>query len=110
MHVIVWEFRASAGQEEEFERVYGPVGAWARLFARGDGFIATELLRDIGERGRYLTIDRWTSQEAFEAFHHRWGGAYRTLDQRCAAVRERETALGSFVSTDHPQETTEPEP
>jgi heme-degrading monooxygenase HmoA len=101
MHVIVWEFRASAGQEAEFERVYGPEGVWADLFARGDGFIATELLRDTGERGRYLTIDRWTSQAAFEAFRHRWGEAYRALDQRCEGLRERETLLGSFANPDH---------
>jgi heme-degrading monooxygenase HmoA len=99
MHVIIWEFRARAGLEEEFERAYGPEGTWARLFAHGDGFIGIELLRDVGERGRYLTIDRWTSQAAFEAFRHRWGDAYRAQDQRCTGLRERETPLGSFADS-----------
>lgn len=98
MHAIVWEFWAKAGQEAEFERVYGPEGAWARLFARGEGFLGTELLRDADQRGRYLTIDRWTSSAAFDAFRQRWAEEYRALDRQCEALRQRETPLGSFTS------------
>jgi heme-degrading monooxygenase HmoA len=98
MHVIVWEFRATTGREEEFERVYGPDGAWADLFARGDGYLGTELLRDVGERGRYITIDRWTSPAAFATFRDRWASDYRALDRRCEALTSRETPLGNFAS------------
>ena len=97
MYAIVWEFRARPGQETAFEQVYGPEGAWARLFARGAGFLGTELLGDADERGRYLTIDRWTSRAAFEAFRQRWDEEYRALDGQCAAMRLHETPLGSFT-------------
>lgn len=98
MHAIVWEFQVRPEQEAEFERVYGPEGAWARLFAGGEGFLGTELLRDVDDRGRYLTIDRWTSAAAFAAFRDRWADDYRDLDRRCAALTSRETALGAFVA------------
>ncbi len=96
MHAIVWEFWTRPGREEEFARVYGPNGVWARLFARGDGFVATELLRDVADRGRFVTIDRWTSPAAFSAFLDRWTDDYRALDRRCEALTDRETALGTF--------------
>ena|SRR5687768_6951756 len=97
MHAIVWEFWARTGREAEFERVYGPEGAWARLFARGEGFLGTELLRDVEARGHYLTIDRWTSFADFAAFRQRWAEEYQALDRRCAALRAREAPLGSFA-------------
>jgi heme-degrading monooxygenase HmoA len=97
MYVIVWEFRAKAGHEEEFERVYGPEGKWAQLFAHGEGYLGTELLGDVADRGRYVTIDRWTSHAAFEAFRRQWSDEYRALDRRCEALRAEETALGSFA-------------
>ena len=97
MHLIVWEFRARAGREEEFERVYGREGERARLFSRGEGYLGTEILCDVDERGRYVTIDRWTSRADFAAFRHRWASGYRELDRRCEALREQETALGSFA-------------
>ena len=31
--VAVWEFWVHAGDAERFEAVYGPSGAWAKLFA-----------------------------------------------------------------------------
>ena len=97
MLVIVWEYLARPGQHEEFERVYGPEGEWARFFARGVGYLGTELLSDVNEKGRYLTIDRWVSREAFDAFQSRWGGEYREIDQRYEALTIREVALGSFA-------------
>lgn len=100
MHAIVWELRASSGHEEEFEHLYGPNGEWVQLFARAAGYIGTELLSDVEERGRYITIDRWISRSAFEAFRNRWLSGYRSLDHRCDVLREREVALGSFASSD----------
>ena len=61
MHVIIWEFRAQRGREGEFEGAYGPDGDWANFFRSGEGYLGTELMRDLETPGRYVTIDRWTS-------------------------------------------------
>ena len=66
--MIAVVFSYEARDAEEFERVYGPDGEWARFFSRGRGYIGTELLRDIEMRGRYLVIDRWESIDAYNTF------------------------------------------
>jgi heme-degrading monooxygenase HmoA len=97
VHLIIWRLWVRPGREAEFEQVYGPAGDWAQLFARGDGFIGTELLRDVAELNHYVTIDRWTSRAAFETFRERWADDYRELDKRCEALTLREEALGTFT-------------
>jgi heme-degrading monooxygenase HmoA len=98
MHVIIWEFRARTGREEEFERAYGPAGDWARLFERGAGYLGTELHRDGQKERRYVSIDRWATREAFEAFRAGWKKDYDDLDRRCEALTEHEAPIGWFSS------------
>ena len=93
--VIVWEFEARAGKEPEFEQAYSAQGEWAKLFARSPEYRGTELLQS-AERNYYLTIDRWTSAEAFAAFRERWAAEYEALDRACKALTQRETAIGRF--------------
>ena len=98
MYVIVWEFEPKAGQEREFERAYAADGDWAALFQRSPEFRGTELLRPVAGR-RYLTIDRWTSAEAFVAFRDRWQADYEALDRSCERLTEREVLVGRFDSS-----------
>ncbi len=97
-HVLVWQFRVRAGREADFEADYGPRGAWAALFARADGYLGTELLRDTAVARRYVTIDRWASADAFERFRREHGADYARLDAQCDAWTEEETALGAFAA------------
>ena len=92
----MWEFDAKPQSWREFERAYGPTGAWAQLFRKGDGYVATELLLDREVPGRYVTIDRWDFRAAFEAFRERFDVEYERLDQACEALTTRETLIGRF--------------
>jgi heme-degrading monooxygenase HmoA len=94
--VIAWEFVIKPGAEERFEHVYGPEGDWAQLFRRAAGYVRTELLRDIANVRRYLCLDYWDSEDAFERFQLQWGREYKALDAECEALTEAETPLGSF--------------
>ena len=98
MYVILWRFRTVVGQESEFERAYGPSGEWAQLFRRAAGYLGTELLlrRSDAESREYLTLDRWASRAAYEAFRVRRSGAYRQLDRRSEELTEEGTFLGAF--------------
>jgi heme-degrading monooxygenase HmoA len=95
-HVILWEFRVRAGCEAAFEATYGPRGRWVQLFARGEGYLHTELLRDAALPGRYLTIDRWVSAEASARFKADHQAEYDELDVLCEAWTESEAFLGAF--------------
>jgi len=94
---IVWEFRIRPGAEAAFEAAYGPRGAWAELFAGGEGYLGTELLRDARSPGRYLTVDRWASAADHARFREAHAGEYARLDERLAALTEAELELGSFL-------------
>lgn len=98
-YVILWEFEVRVGKENEFEKMYGPEGAWAQLFRRDDGYVGTELVRDAGENNRYLTLDFWISQERYETFCRENWQDYKAIDQKCEALTESERQIGSFVRT-----------
>ena len=78
---IVWEFRVRKGMEREFESRYSSYGAWARLFAKSDGYGGTTLMRDAA---------------SFAAFKQAQGNEYAALDKDCEALTEAEVHVGTF--------------
>jgi heme-degrading monooxygenase HmoA len=96
VYVIVWEFHVRDGCEHDFETIYGPEGAWTRFFRRGDGYLGTELTRDVEQQNRYLTLDFWASQTDYERFRAQYGREYEALDKKCEELTDKEIAHGSF--------------
>jgi hypothetical protein len=86
--------------ESEFRRHYGPDGSWARLFRQDPAYIETLLLNDRSTRGRYLTVDRWKTAEAYRSFRERFAEDYAALDRLCEALTGQEADLGSFMELD----------
>ena len=95
-YLVIWQFRPRPGLEQLFERAYGPHDPWARLFATFEGFVRTELNRDLKDSRRYLTIDFWTSKEAYECFREKYAAEYAAIDQECGALTDEEKPLGEF--------------
>lgn len=97
-YVIVWEYRVPAERAADFERAYGPDGVWASLFRDQAGYLGTELVQG-GEAGVYVTIDRWTSEDAVERFMRAARVQYDRLDADLAAltVAERLVARGPSI-------------
>src|SRR5215208_8482087 len=100
MYILLWEFRPRPGRERDFEAAYGPEGTWSRFFRGGAGYLGTELLRDEGGAGRYVTADRWVSREAYEAFRRDRFAEYEALDRRLEALTASESTLGAFESVE----------
>lgn len=94
MIAILWTYRVEPSWAALFEAIYGPEGDWAQLFRQADGYCGTELLAE--SEGRYVTIDRWESAEAFRLFKQRFADAYALLDTRCEALTEAEEFIGEF--------------
>jgi len=97
MFVIVWQFEIAEEKIAAFESAYGPDGAWAQLFRKSPDYKGTELLRDSYQSGKYLTIDRWTSEEAFRSFRKQHDADYEALDRSCDALTSRETRIGAYT-------------
>jgi heme-degrading monooxygenase HmoA len=97
MFVVVWQFEIAEEKIADFEAAYGPDGDWAKLFRNSPEYLGTELLTDAYISGSYLTIDRWTSDEAFRAFRRDNDAAYEALDRSCDDLTSRETRIGAYV-------------
>ncbi|MFC5862852.1 antibiotic biosynthesis monooxygenase family protein [Acidicapsa dinghuensis] len=96
MFVILWQFDIAEGGIAAFEEAYGPTGSWSRLFTRSGAYHGTELLKDAYVPGRYVTIDRWDSEDAFRAFRAEYDADYEALDRSCDAITASENRIGAF--------------
>jgi heme-degrading monooxygenase HmoA len=97
MFVVIWQFEIAQEKESAFEAAYSPEGAWAKLFHSSPDYRGTELLRDAYIPGAYLTIDRWSSEEAFRAFRKEHDSAYEALDRACDPLTSSETRIGAYT-------------
>ena len=97
-YLVIWEFQVKPEAKLAFEQAYGPEGDWARLFSQSSDYRGTQLLRDSNRSGRYLTLDRWTSREAFHQFKQAHQADYDAFDQRCEAMTDNESLIGEFES------------
>ena len=91
--VRVWQYDVRPGHEAEFERLYGASGAWAQLFARSSDYLGTELFRAVQRPRRYVTVDRFSSEEAWHGFLSEHRTAYTELDSHCAELTDAEVDL-----------------
>ena len=96
MLVIVWEYMARADRLEEFETMYRPDGPWVELFKRSPGFLSTTLMRDTRDSHRFVVADRWTSEEAYEAFKLEFADDYKNLSERGERLHRAEHLIGRF--------------
>ena len=96
-YLVIWEFQVCEGIERRFEKVYGSDGDWARFFRQDESYITTELVHTLAEGRTYLTLDLWTSQEAYDAFRKQHLAEYEKLDRKYEELTEREREIGGFV-------------
>jgi heme-degrading monooxygenase HmoA len=94
--VIALVFRYEVRDPDQFERIYGPDGEWARFFRQGRGFVGTELLRDVEEPGRYLVVDRWESAEAYNDFVSSHRDEYLRRSDDAGLYYDQELRFGTF--------------
>jgi heme-degrading monooxygenase HmoA len=97
MYVSIWEFQVKKGSESEFERLYGSEGPWVKLSKNDEGYIKTELFRDLYHSHRYVRVDYWGSQEACVTFLNANRDEFAALDKQCKMLIEKEAILGEFM-------------
>jgi len=98
----VWEYEVPAEVEVEFLRHYTPEGTWARLFRRAAGYLGTQLYRDRRRRTRYMTVDHWIDEAAYQEFRRQFAAEFQALDQTCAGLTRHEAHLGDLESVPEP--------
>lgn len=96
MYLILWEYKVRPDKVEAFEEFYGSEGAWAKLFAKAEGFLGTTLSKKLGEDNVYLTEDRWETRERFERFSDENKAEYARLDVVGDELTESEVKIGAY--------------
>lgn len=94
---IVWEFHVREERRSGFERHYAAGGTWAEFFKRDAAYKGTQLLHDIADPSRYVTIDTWDDEDSYGAFRAMNRQEYSALDQQMEALTESEKRLGVFL-------------
>jgi heme-degrading monooxygenase HmoA len=96
MFVALWEFEVKPGCENRFLKVYGPEGDWAKLFRKDANYQETRLLHDLNGPATYLTLDFWTSRQAYETFMATHAAEYEELDAAGEELTLSEKKIGWF--------------
>jgi heme-degrading monooxygenase HmoA len=96
MFAVIWEYEVHAGREGDFTALYGGEGAWVGLFREYAGYVGTELLCDASQPRRFVTVDRWTSQAAYDAFLTAAKPRYADIDALGDALTANERCIGRF--------------
>lgn len=93
---MVWEMIVRPEAQGQFELVFGPGGAWGRLFGTSPGFRGTTLLHDTHDPRRYLVIDLWdTEVQQAQALRDNADG-YSKLTADLEGWTESRTDVGVF--------------
>lgn len=96
MQIIIWKYEVKPSKLNSFISHYSSEGTWARLFQRSPEYLGTEFGKVDGHDNVYITIDRWKSQNAFEAFKAANRDEYEKLDELCGEFTVTEQLVGSF--------------
>jgi heme-degrading monooxygenase HmoA len=91
--VRVWEYEVPASRTGPFTAAYAAGGPWGELFGRAAGYLGTELYRDSARPGRFLTIDRWQDEQAWQAFLAAFRADYESLDAQLEGIAAVERSL-----------------
>lgn len=98
MFQILWRFDVADEKAAAFTEAYGPAGIWAEFFRGADGFRGTELFRRTVAPACFLTLDRWATRDAYEAFRRERAAEYTALDAVCEGLTAGEAFLAAWES------------
>lgn len=94
--VYVWSYEVTPDNRDAFFDLYGPEGSWVALFRQASGYLDTQLLADLNQVGRFVTIDRWASKEDFDRFRTDHTQEFDRLDTLGEEITSTEMLLGEF--------------
>lgn len=93
---IVWEIVVKQDSQGKFELVYGPGGAWSKLFGSAQGFRGTTMLNDANNPRHYLILAVWDAEAHYEQALRDHVDEYAKLNADLEDWTESRTLLGVF--------------
>lgn len=99
-YIHIWKYLVPPESAAAFEKAYGPDGEWVSLFRQHEGYLHTELHKDLADPDTFLTIDYWQSQEAYDSFREQSADEFKQLDDKFERLNNQETYIGEFSPVD----------
>ncbi|MBN2303061.1 MAG: antibiotic biosynthesis monooxygenase [Anaerolineae bacterium] len=93
---IVWEILVKQEAQGQFELMYGPGGAWSKLFSESPGFRGTTMLHDTHNPQRYLIFDLWDTEDQREQALREHVDTYAKLQADLERWTESRVEVGVF--------------
>ena len=93
---VVWEMIVRQEAQGQFELVFGPGGAWGKLFGTTPGFRGTTMLNDTHHPRRYLIIDLWDTEAQQAQALSEYADEYSKLKADLQNWTESRTEVGIF--------------
>ncbi len=75
----------------------GPTGTGCGCFPLELAIAAQKINRDLKDVRRFVTLDFWTSESAYDSFRAEHQIEYKMLDAKFEALTESEVEIGRFV-------------
>jgi heme-degrading monooxygenase HmoA len=100
LFAYIWAYRVPTATSDLFRALYGPNGEWVGLFRQASGYIDTQLLQDRDDPERFVTIDRWETEESFNDFRADFSLEFERLDRKGDQFTVEEMSLGEFRSAE----------
>lgn len=98
MYTVIWEYHIKMEYEKDFLNLYGKEGEWVHLFEEDDNYFESDLIKDVHQEGRYLTIDYWIDKKSYDNFRNHHNEIYQELDMKGSLFCHKEKPLGEFNS------------
>src|SRR3989338_11073918 len=96
MFLVIWKYEISEIFRQDFEKLYGKNGKWVQLFQTGEGYLETQLIKDVSGSNKYVTIDKWLSQGQYEKFLVENKEQFEIIDVEGENFTKSETKIGWF--------------
>ena len=81
--------------------MFGPDGFWPRFLRQAEGFIATEMKRELPGDGRYRVRDFWIWHRGFEVFRERFAEGFVEFDRQIVDdLVEKQEFVGAYYEAD----------
>jgi heme-degrading monooxygenase HmoA len=95
MFVIIWEYKIKPEYRQTFLNYYKSDGEWVRFFRQDENYLSKLLVLSADEEV-YLTIDRWRTEAAYQAFQQQQQSRYKELDEYCEQLTVEEKLIGKY--------------
>ena len=99
MPTNIWKFYLKQNCTDDFVRMNTDAedrDSWPHLYGRSSDYLGTRIISDVSNSRIYLTLDIWTSEEAFDRFVRENKTEFDRLDALHEELYESAEHIGFF--------------